>query len=206
MPRPVPGATVVVVPPLLALLPEHASLTDPVPDLRAAVAGAVRDLLADREPGATPVAVLAAPPTPDDVRRGVGASAGRRVAAALLGDVPHDVVTSVPTAADAVLVLANGSAARGEKAPGHHDERAHGFDDALSRALTLPDASALHGLDVDLGATLWAEVAVLPALGAFLADREAAGATWVSETSYDADPFGVRYWVVRLTARPSSSD
>lgn len=210
MPSSFSGPTVVVVPPALALLPEHAGLTDPVADLRAAVTSAVRDLLDARDPQAAGdgarVVVLAAGPTDDDVRRGAPASAGERVAAALLAGTPYEVVTSVPSDARAVLVLANGSAARGEKAPGHLDERAHAYDADLGAALGAagagPDATALADLDTALGDALWAEVATLPALGAYLAAQEAAGLAWTSATSYDADPFGVQYWVVRLTATP----
>jgi hypothetical protein len=93
---------VVLVPGVLALLPEYAGATDPVADLRAACHPAVSWLGAE-------VTVLADPQ-------------GGRVAAHLLeatarsGDHPS------------YLVVGNGSACRTEKAPGHLDPRAEAFD------------------------------------------------------------------------------
>ena len=51
---------------------------------------------------------------------------GDRVAAALL-----DATPGVGRGGRAYLVVGNGSARRSEKAPGHLDERAVAFDDAL---------------------------------------------------------------------------
>ena len=55
-----------------------------------------------------------------------------------LGDRPDGTV---------LLVLGDGSARRGEKAPGYLDERAFGFDDAVAAALAGGDAAALRDLD-----------------------------------------------------------
>jgi hypothetical protein len=132
---------VVIVPGVPALKPEYASLEDPVPELRKAVAEAL-DRLGD----------------------------GR-------------------------LVLANGSAKRTEKAPGHFDDRAEGFDARLGAALRAGDLAALRALDRDLAAELWADVDGLVEL--------AGAVTEVTDVQVDHDdaPYGVQYWVVRWTCR-----
>lgn len=162
----------VLVPGVLALLPEYAGLTDPVAELRRACREAVAWL------GDGPVTVVA------DTQ-------GRRVAEHLLaerGRAPRDSDHT------AYLVVANGSACRSEKAPGHLDERALGFDESLDKALRTPDREALSGLDDGLGAELWAgNVPGLRALGDLL---EGAGPAVVD---YADDPFGVQYWVMRWT-------
>jgi len=91
-----------------------------------------------------------------------------------------------------VLVVANGSARRGEKAPGHLDERSSGFDAAIGAALRAPDPGALGELDAVLGEELLAgNVEGLRALGGVLTPAHRA------TMDYEDDPFGVRYWVVR---------
>jgi len=163
---------VVLVPGVLALLPEYAGLADPVAELRAACREAVAWL------GDGPVTVVA-----DDQ--------GRRVAEHLLGE--RRALTRGGDHA-AYLVVANGSACRSEKAPGHLDERAFGFDESLDKALRTPDREALTALDDALGAGLWAgNVPGLRALGDLL---EGAGPAVVD---YADDPFGVQYWVMRWT-------
>lgn len=96
---------------------------------------------------------------------------------------------------DGRLVTANGSATRTEKAPGHFDERAAGFDDALGRALRTGDLAALRSLDVGLAEELWADVEELVAVAGELAEVSAV------EVDYDDDPYGVQYWVVRWECR-----
>ena len=97
-----------------------------------------------------------------------------------------------PGAAEAVLVVANGSACRSEKAPGHLDARAAAYDDALRAALLGPDPAALAGLDPTLARELWADVGGLLDLdSAAFTDRLQA------EVIYDDDPYGVQYWVIR---------
>lgn len=182
---------VVVVPSAPMLLPAYAGLTDPVPDLRAAAVEAVRWLGADG-----PVRVIG-----DDL--------GQRVGAHLLALVEGAVG---PGAGD-LLVVADGSARRGEKAPGHLDERAFGFDQAVGDALRQGDPAALAVLDEDLGAQLLARgVPAFRAMGSLVlgtltqgtstgeprVQGVQAGARRVRvQVDYDADPFGVQYWVVR---------
>lgn len=123
---------VVLVPGVLALLPEYAGIEDPVADLRAACLNAVGWLGAE-------VTVLAD-------------GQGARVAAHLLaattraGDEPS------------YLVVGNGSACRTEKAPGHFDERATAFDADLGRRLKDADADSMGALDRELARELWADV------------------------------------------------
>ncbi len=160
---------VVVAPSALALLPEYASIEDPVPELRAAVQDAVAWLLEDG-----PATALADSP------------GARRIGSHLLGD-------GLDPDGPGLLVVANGSATRTEKAPGHFDERAAGFDDAIGKALSDGDAAALADIDLDLADELWA----LPDADLLrtLADRVATGAD--VQVDYDDAPYGVQYWVVR---------
>ncbi|MDT9594067.1 hypothetical protein RDV89_13370 [Nocardioides zeae] len=185
---------VLVLPGVPALLPAHAGLTDPVAELRAAALEGVRLLreASDR------VAVVTGPASADDVRRGVTVGAGERVARHLLDGAEVTVHTEVPAGARAVLVVGNGSATRTEKAPGHLDERAEGFDAALGGALAAADGDRLADLDLDLAAQLWADAAPLAALGRRLQAGAAAGERWRTEVLHDGAPYGVQYWVARL--------
>jgi hypothetical protein len=153
---------VALVPGVLALLPEYAGIEDPVAELRAACLDAVAWLGPD-------VTVVA-----DDQ--------GSRVADHLLA------VTARAAAGDpSYLVVGNGSAKRTEKAPGHLDDRAHGFDDALGAALRSGD---LTDVDLSLGGELWAAVEGIERLRELLHGE-------VATVDYDDDPFGVQYWVMR---------
>ena len=138
---------VVVVPPVPALLPEHASITDPVAELLLAEAG----------------------------HRG-------------------DVASGPGGAGDAVLVLANGSARRGEESPGGADDRAPAFDAGVEKALTDCDGAALRCLDAELGAALMASgTCRLREVGRLLEHG-----AWTARVLYSGDPFGVQYWVAVL--------
>lgn len=179
----------VVVPAALALLPGYAGLEDPLPELRAAARAAVAWLVA-QHPGE--VSLLAADPRPDNAARGVGSSAGERVGRQLLLDVGYD--GQVVDRAAGLLVVANGSACRSEKAPGHLDERSFDYDDAIGGALRSGSSSLLRAVDVALGQELWAHDA--PALVA-LGERVSGPVS--AEIDYADDPHGVQYWVVRWT-------
>jgi hypothetical protein len=160
---------VVLVPGVLALLPEYASLDDPVPELRSACHAAV-GWLAE----AGPVTI-------------VGDPQGRRVGEWLLAEA------GAPAAAgpDGVLAVGNGSACRTEKAPGYLDARATAFDIDLAGALTAPDPEALAGIDPTTSAELLAATDGIRSLGDVLTPAH------VAAVDYDDDPFGVQYWVVR---------
>jgi hypothetical protein len=176
---------VVVVPPVPALLPEHASLTDPVDDLRSACREAVA-LLVSRAPER--VVLLADPDDPW----------ARPVAETLLRGAGHrgEVASAPVEPGDAVLVLANGSARRGEHSPGGADDRAAGFDDRVEKALIDCDGAALGSLDAGLGADLMASGTYrLRELGSLLENGD-----WSARLLYSDDPFGVQYWVAVLTS------
>jgi hypothetical protein len=90
-----------------------------------------------------------------------------------------------------LLVMGDGSARRGLKAPGYLDERAEPFDLAVADALGKGDPDALLALDPDLaddlmvaGRAPWQVLA-----GA------AAGAYWRGELRYAHAPYGVAYFV-----------
>lgn len=93
----------------------------------------------------------------------------------------------------ALLVMADGSARRGPKAPGYFDPRALPFDRTVEQALTAGDPAGLAELDAAVAAEL------------LVAGRAAwqvlAGATegrrFRAETYYLGDPFGVWYPVAR---------
>jgi len=159
---------VALVPGCLALLPEYASLEDPVGELRAACLAAVAWL-------------------GEDVRVIAGAQ-GTRVASALLAEVGTAPVTSGEAA---YLIVGNGSARRTEKAPGHLDPRAAGFDEVLGKALAAPDPEALGALDLGLADELWADV------GPIVEAADLLRGVGTVAVDYDDDPYGVRYWVAR---------
>lgn len=129
----------VLVPGVLALLPEYAGLEDPVPEVRSACLAAVSWLCRD-------VTVLA------------GAQ-GQRIASHLLA------VTARTGDEPSYLVVGNGSAKRSESAPGFVDERAVPFDDDLGARLR---AGALDGIDAALARELWADTEAIAGLGEVL--------------------------------------
>ena len=107
-----------------------------------------------------------------------------------LADALADALAGVPGGAG-VLAMGDGSARRGEKAPGHLDPAAGPFDAAVAAALAAGDTAALAGLDPVEGARLLAAgVPVWRAVGAALAGRPV-----TAHLSYDDAPFGVGYLV-----------
>jgi hypothetical protein len=112
-----------------------------------------------------------------------------------VADLRKAVQEALDWLGDGRLVVANGSAKRTEKAPGHFDERAAGFDEALGEALRTGDLEALRAIDRELADELWADVDALVDLG------ELGGVTDV-QVDYDDAPYGVQYWVVRWECAP----
>ena len=186
---------VVVLPPVPALLPAYLGRTDPVAELR----GACRDAVAWLVDGASGVTVLADPPDEAARRRGVEVPLGVRVAQSLLEEAKYDReidLTGAAASADRLLVLANGSGCRSEKAPGHLDPRSFAFDERIETALAAGDRAGLAGLDAELGRDLLAVgIEPLRRVGALRLDVEAA------VLPYAADPYGVRYWVATWRCR-----
>ncbi|MEE2041112.1 hypothetical protein Q8791_28200 [Nocardiopsis sp. CT-R113] len=92
-----------------------------------------------------------------------------------------------------LLVMGDGSARRGLRAPGHLDERAFGFDEEIRRSLASGDGAGLVRLDPGL-----AEELMVAGRAAFrvMGDAVARGGARVrSEVLYADDPFGVMYFV-----------
>jgi hypothetical protein len=107
------------------------------------------------------------------------------------------------TAAERVglLVMADGSARRGPKAPGHIDERSAPFDAEVERAIRTGDMAALLALDADLARDVMATGRpAWQVLAGALAGRQPA-----CDILYSGDPFGVAYLVASLTPAADST-
>jgi hypothetical protein len=100
----------------------------------------------------------------------------------------------------ALVVMADGSARRGPKAPGYLDARAASFDAALTVALEASDWSSVRAVDPMLAAEL---LAAGRASWQVLAGALAV-ADYRSRTHYAADPFGV--WYPVLSYRTVTAD
>ncbi len=94
----------------------------------------------------------------------------------------------------ALLVLGDGSARRGPKAPGAFDPRAAAFDASVERAVRAADLDALLAVDPALARDLMAtgRPAWQVLAGAL------AGTAPAAHVRYADDPFGVRYLVASL--------
>src|SRR6185437_1415784 len=98
----------------------------------------------------------------------------------------------------ALLVMADGSARRGRRAPGHLDERSAPFDAEVERAVRDGDLGALLAVDPELARELMAtgRPAWQVLVGALAGTRPA------TQIRYAADPFGVAYLVASLHVPP----
>jgi len=103
-----------------------------------------------------------------------------------------DEVLAGPGAA--LLLLGDGSARRGEKAPGFLDERAFGFDDTVADALAAGDPGPLRDLDVTLAAELMVGGRSVLRLLGLLGDRVR---PIHAALTHREDPYGVSYLVAR---------
>lgn len=92
-----------------------------------------------------------------------------------------------------LLVMGDGSARRGLKAPGHLDERAFAFDEAVRRALSEGDTEALLGLDAHLADELMVAGRAAWQVMAEAVRRQGGPAR--AEVLHADDPFGVLYLV-----------
>ncbi|MGX7681173.1 hypothetical protein ACSMXN_19995 [Jatrophihabitans sp. DSM 45814] len=97
-----------------------------------------------------------------------------------------------------LLVMADGSARRGLKAPGYLDERAAGFDSALTGALELCDWASVAATDLQLAEDLLAAgVQAWQVMAGALAETSATSGNQPAVAShYQNDPFGVWYPVL----------
>ncbi len=146
--------------------------------------------------------MLAAPVSKANADRGITEPLGHRVARSLLGDVEFEPQLALPYAAAALLelddpatllVMADGTASRSEKAPGHLHPDAIAFDDRIESALRSGDAATLAALDPELGEELWCEgVPGFQVLGEVARERQVS-----AEVSYADAPYGVAWWVAR---------
>ncbi len=204
---------VAVVPGALALLPRYAGVIDVLADLRAACLEAVEDVATD----ADRVVLVSAT---DRAPRHTGVSIGRRVGEVLLDgrtqesvEIPWDATVQECLTAGrglleayaergttALVVVADGSACRSAKAPGHLDERSLPFDESWVTALRGTDARALAELDPGLATELLAHGrAPLQVLAGVLGESGDDGGRWLCASLEASDPFGVQYVVARLT-------
>ncbi|TDC27649.1 hypothetical protein E1211_29000 [Micromonospora sp. 15K316] len=92
-----------------------------------------------------------------------------------------------------LLTMGDGSACRGQKAPGYDDPRAQAYDESVAAALAAADPEALLGLDPALSAEL--KVAGRAPWQVLAGAVRAAGGDWRGELHYDAAPYGVTYFV-----------
>ena len=199
--------SVVVVPGAPLLLPEYVGRQDVGVDLRQRAVAAIRSAT-DHDGVSAAVLVVATDREP----RGTRPPLGRRVGEHLLALAAVDVVDVVTVGWDAgveecrglgeglarehpggsVVVVADGSARRGEKAPGHLDERSFGVDNEIVAALEAADSGRLLALDPGLCADLLVHGrAPLQVLAGALGD----GIRHVSTELSVQDPLGV-LWVV----------
>jgi hypothetical protein len=132
--------------------------------------------------------------------------AGRRILQSIGQDDPAgrcaEVGAQLASSAGrvALLVMADGSARRGPKAPGHLDERSAAFDAGVERAVRDGDLGTLLTIDQALARDLMAtgRPAWQVLAGALSGVRPAA------EIRYSGDPFGVTYLVASLQPPESS--
>jgi hypothetical protein len=95
----------------------------------------------------------------------------------------------------ALLVIGDGSARRGLRAPGHFDERAAAFDAEVERAVRAADLPALLDVDPTLARDLMATGR--PAWQVLAGALEGMARLTV-EVPYAGDPYGVMYLVATL--------
>jgi hypothetical protein len=98
----------------------------------------------------------------------------------------------------ALLVMADGSARRGRRAPGHLDERSAPFDAEVERAVRAGDLEALLAIDPVLARELMATGRP----GWQVLAGALAGTRPRVEIRYAGDPFGVAYLVASLDLPP----
>jgi hypothetical protein len=99
----------------------------------------------------------------------------------------------------ALILVADGAACHGPKAPLAQDARAEAYDDGVCAALASGQPGRLARIDIDLGDELGATgPQVYPVLVA------AAGSDWIGEVLWRGAPYGVG-WAVAAWRRPATS-
>ncbi|MFE9956746.1 class III extradiol dioxygenase subunit B-like domain-containing protein [Micromonospora sp. NPDC005299] len=120
--------------------------------------------------------------------RAVAADASPAECAALGAELGAEAAERV-----ALLVLGDGSACRGVKAPGYDDPRAPAYDEGVAAALAGADTEALLGLDPVLSAEL--KAAGRAPWQVLAGAVRAAGGDWRGDLGYHQAPYGVAYFV-----------
>jgi len=111
----------------------------------------------------------------------------------------HNGLPAFDEADVALVVLGDGSARHTEKAPGHFDERAAGFDETVAAALAAGHPGALRR---DRLAAAGGEELLVSGLAAWdAAARVTEGDGWDAELLYAGAPYGVGYVVALWTRR-----
>ncbi|MBR7741717.1 hypothetical protein KC207_00210 [Phycicoccus sp. BSK3Z-2] len=202
--------SLVVVPSAPLLLPEYTGRLDAGADLRRSAVEAVA-AATDADGTDAVLLVVATDREPRTTRSPLGERVGRHLADLAGVSVAGVVTVAWDASVDdcrelgreeaagpspTLVVVADGSARRSEKAPGHLDDRAAGFDDALVAALRDADLEAVLRLDPGLAADLLAHGrAPLQVGAATLVARE--GEVTCAGVAVD-DAFGVLHVVARL--------
>ncbi|WP_154402917.1 hypothetical protein [Nocardioides speluncae] len=195
-----------VVPMAPLLLPGESGLVDPMTDLRKTAVETVADLAEGLDALAVlvPSGIVGAP---EDYRRPSGRAGSGPLAAQVATELLALAEVAVPTEivpitepstgppltcleGHGLLVLGDGTACRGQAAPGHLDERSFAFDDRLAEALAAGDGTALAGLDQQLAAEL-----MVTGRHTFAALGRAIPKASRAELRYRDDPFGLTYFV-----------
>jgi hypothetical protein len=147
---------------------------------------------------------IARHPTPESVlpwRLGLGAwlldQAGWTGARRYVGVADGHTATDVDASSTAVLAMADGSACRTEKAPGHLDPRASGFDESIEAALELGDVTALAALDPELARELMCSgVPVWQRLASLLDGRPVSSAELLHSCADYGVGYAVAFWLL----------
>lgn len=119
----------------------------------------------------------------------------------LAADVPLEDLQREAAALDrpgertGLLVMADGSSTRTEKAPGSWQPRALAFDAEVAKALGSGDPACLGGLDRAMAR----EVGAMGWVSWRAAAIATAGRSWRAQVSYEDAPYGVGYLVAAWT-------
>ena len=205
--------SVTVVPSAPLLLLEYAGREDAGAPLRGACVAALRPLAAGG--GGAVVLVVASDRRPRSTRPALGRRIGHLllrlagVAAADVVEVPWDApvdrcravgeALAMPGSQVDLVVVADGSARRGEKAPGHLDERSFAVDDEIVGALRAGAPARLLALDPGVCADLLVQGRAPLQVAAAALGEEAAYRCVSLDRS---DPYGVLYVLARLERVP----
>lgn len=204
---------VAIVPSAPILLPEHTSRVDVAADLRRDAVTAVARACAGAE---RVVIVTATDHEPRHSKQPLGCRVATHLLALAGVAQPVDLLVIAHDCAPAdcrgegarlraesggrhtaLVVVADGSARRSEKAPGHLDERAFAHDETTLAAIRVADPDALLAIDPgDAAALLDLGRPPLHVLAGALAGR------FTSDVLRVEDPFGVRYVVATLSPCP----